>query len=244
MTELPSEIIEAILKHVDPVSIFNFGAVSATTANLIRMPTLWEHVNLNGLDYFSDEVTDVLTSVGCHVKSLIITKQRFQKYNPVRLSYILSTCINLKELDISNCRMINDLSFLEDTTKLTKLNAKSLVCVEGDSFKDDIPKAKNLTWLCLANNYCYGRTPIIEACKALPKVEYLDLSGKGLSPQEVRTILENCTRIKYFKFDCYYFNFDMDAWVQLVHKDFPCVTFTDEMYARILGHLNFRPFGM
>ena len=240
MTDLPSEIVEAILKHVDPVSIFNFGLVNTTAANLIRMPAIWEHVNLNSLDYFSDEVKNVLPSVGPHVISAIITKQRFQKYTPLRLSYILSTWINLQELDISQCRMIDDLSFLETTPKLTKLNAKSLVCVEGDSFKTYIPKAENLKWLCLANNFCYGPEPIIEACKGLPKLQYLDLLGKGLCPQEVRTILENCPKLEMFKFDCYYFSFEMDDWVQLVYKDFSGVKFTKEMYASILAHLNFR----
>ena len=144
MTDLPSELIAAILKFLDPLTVFKFGAVNQKAASVIRIGKLWEYVNLNGFDEISEEVRDVLISVGPSVKSFVINRPRFSNYNPARLSLILSNCINLTELDISNCRMIEDLDFLDCTPNLTKLAAKSLICVDTDCFKEKFQKLKNL----------------------------------------------------------------------------------------------------
>ena len=87
--------------------------------------------------------------------------------------------------------MIENWDFLEGTPNLVKLNAKSLVCVPPEDFREQIPQAKNLQWLCLVGNFCYGPNAIIDGCRQTMEIEYLDLQGKGLSPDEVNLVLES-----------------------------------------------------
>ena len=125
---------------------------------------------------------------------------------------------------------------------MVKLNAKSLVCVPPEDLSEQIPKATNLQWLCLARSFCYGPDAIIDGCRKTTGIEYLDLQGKGLSPDEVNLVLESTPKMQTFLFNCYYFSQDMSAWLKLVHIDYKQVKFTNEIYSRIGAFLNFRPF--
>ena len=86
--------------------------------------------------------------------------------------------------------MIENCDFLEDTPNLVKLNA-NFGCVPPEDFREQIPQAKNLQWLCLVGNFCYGPNAIIDRCRQTMEIEYLDLQGKGLFPDEVNLVLES-----------------------------------------------------
>ena len=135
--------------------------------------------------------------------------------------------------------MIEDLEFLH-YTHLEKLNAKSLICVDTDSFKNDLPKAEKITWLSLAKNFSNGSNAIIETCTQMASLKYLDLRGKGLEPKEIYSVLQNCKNLRTLLFDSYYFTCDMNAWENIVHKQFGMVCFTDKMYSHLLAYRNFR----
>ncbi|XP_012534471.2 uncharacterized protein LOC105835575 [Monomorium pharaonis] len=232
-SKLPDEIILKIFKDLDLRSLCCVGRVNKWLNNLSRDPSLYTSLNMRNIHftYWRSDLLHILDyfTLRCeHLSQLdlsfcdflvwkfnvflttcgtLLTHLRLnccQSIDDSALLQISKTCQILKELDLTNCNLVNDEGFshLKSLHCLERLNLQEIKNIQTETVCKILQKNRQMRDLNLAFTYLRLNIDVItiELKNSCPNLERINLFSTNTSTSKSIDALADCKNLREVNF--------------------------------------------
>lgn len=214
---LPAEVWVMILLKLSVVDRCNFYYASKKFRHLLQDPKIWRIVDLSRVSRITFGMWQVLKKcAGNYVQRLTLTGQISVASFEEPLCDMITCFSNVTYLDVSGCDLMTSLNFISEMKSLKILlmdycHLDILSCVLQDNSSD------SLRHFSYRGNTGSVWLDVKFLLHGMPNLTFLDVTGMDLwYPHQVSLIMESCTKLKKFYFNCKYEKRDVIAWCEFI----------------------------
>ncbi|XP_071642773.1 F-box/LRR-repeat protein 4-like [Temnothorax longispinosus] len=228
LSALPNEMLLIILKYLDLTTLCRMKYVDERFNNLIQDYELYtrliirnvsrtdmhdifcyfiprcknlQQLDLTGSNFYVNDFVNFLDNCGRNLTHLRLSQCRCDvNINPVLLK-TSEICKNLKELDLSHCRLIDDegFSYLENLEGLEYLNLVQ-TRVRTERLCKILQKNQRIREVDWASKHIILEAVAMELGNSCRDLEVIKFSAHHLTPQSI-SALANCKNLRKVHFD-------------------------------------------
>ena len=183
---------------------------------------------------FSDYLLDALEHNVTQVVSLSMNSPNFFYFNRFRMMQVMGLMRNILFLDISTCKVIENMQFLLGMPKLKHFAMNCVSVLNTDSFMNILPQCESIETLSCKGNRFVTMTETRNTCCHLVNLKFLDLQGTcEFIPSYVRDICNACPQLKTFLFSPNFRSKLYQQWISVVNVEFQKVNFHYTTYQQV-----------
>ena len=225
-----------IFRYLDTDSLHKLTTTHKAFYATWLIPRTWEHVESEE-EYFDTRIVELLSK---HSNQVLCFKAKYEyefEENP-SLNSILFSMYNVVKLNLSGCKIIHNVDFLQIMYQLRELNLSECPGMSTSSLIRSVPTLSTLRdFICRGNDVRVTAFSIYRCVRDLSNLQLLDMCDSGtMRPWLARKLCRFCTGLQKFYFTTYW-SLDTDlskvSWYKLVRRKYPHIEFTQQVLNKV-----------